>query len=225
MRVLIGDDHALFREGLRRLLEHLSPDLICDEAGTFEEICELCTAHPDMDLILTDLKMPGWPGFSAIRRLRELCPDTPVVVVSGSEEPADVRAVIEHGAAGYIPKASSARVMMSALNLIFCGGVYVPPTAVRLAPSETAVAAAIPEQNGTNGGVAGAVDQALLTPRQWEVFNLLRQGKSNKQIANELGLSEGTVKIHVTAILRALGVRNCTQAVISAVQPWPRRSG
>jgi len=210
MKILIGDDHPLFREGIHRLLANTHADSSYLHASTFDETLDLARATVDLDLILTDLQMPGWPGFSGIAELRRARPTTPVIVVSASESQSDMRQAIEHGAAGYIPKSSSVKVMLGAIDLVMAGGIYVPPAALA---AEIAAATA-----GQHGGAAGATDRGLsmLTQRQLDVLNCLREGKSNKQIAYELGLSEGTVKIHVTAIFKSLGVKNRTQAVISA---------
>ncbi|HYD30218.1 MAG TPA: response regulator transcription factor [Azospirillaceae bacterium] len=211
MKILIGDDHLLFREGLRRLLDQLDPQAVFSDASTFGEMLAHCQSGAPFDLILIDLQMPGWPGFSGLSQIRNLLSSTPLVVVSASESHADMRAALEHGAAGFIPKSSSVKVMLSALHLVLSGGVYVPPAALNSfgnAPAE----AGIPPLPDRQGGHHG------LTQRQWEVLTCLREGKSNKQIAAELGLSEGTVKIHVTAIFKSLGVKNRTQAVIAATE-------
>jgi len=213
MRILIGDDHLLFREGLRRLLEQLSADAVFVDASTFGEVASAAGAEPPPDLVLIDLQMPGWPGFEGIGRLRAMLPRTPVVVVSASENAADMRAALEQGASGFIPKSSSVNVMIGALNLVFSGGVYVPPMAL-LSDDGAGTGAGAAASAGPGPRAGGAV----LTQRQWEVLNCLREGKSNKQIAYELGLSEGTVKIHVTAIFKSLGVKNRTQAVIAAAE-------
>ncbi|WP_207458444.1 response regulator transcription factor [Azospirillum sp. SYSU D00513] len=211
MKILIGDDHLLFREGLRRLLEQLHADAVFVEAGTFGEVVEQCRSGTGFDVVLMDLHMPGWPGFEGLREVQSLQPGVPVVVISASEALSDIRGALDHGATGYIPKSSSVKVMMGALNLVFSGGIYLPPgalsfgTAADAAPRRRAM-----ELTERNGGSYG------LTQRQREVLECLRAGKSNKQIAYELGLSEGTVKIHVTAIFKSLGVKNRTQAVIAA---------
>jgi DNA-binding NarL/FixJ family response regulator len=209
MRILIGDDHVLFREGLRRLLEQLKDGSDFQEASNFNELLDIAAAGGTFDLVLTDLRMPGWPGFEGIEMLRERQPDAKVVVVSASEAHGDVRDALERGAAGYIPKSSSVKIMLSALDLIFSGGVYVPPTVLRDPVSEPESRSMPPSDP--------ALEQ-LLTQRQREVLERLREGKSNKQIAHELGLSEGTVKIHMTAIFKSLGVRNRTQAAMAFPQ-------
>ncbi|WP_042695199.1 response regulator transcription factor [Azospirillum sp. B506] len=213
MKILIGDDHVLFREGLRRLLEQLRDNADFAEASNFDELLEMAASKDQAyDLVLTDLRMPGWPGFSGIGMLRDRQPNAKVVVVSASEAQADVREALENGAAGYIPKSSSVKIMLSALDLIFSGGVYVPATVLREGVES--------DQRGA-GGVIPPTDpqlEQLLTQRQREVLDRLREGKSNKQIAHELGLSEGTVKIHMTAIFKSLGVRNRTQAAMAFPQ-------
>lgn len=208
MRILIGDDHLLFREGLRRLLEQLSAEATFADASTFDEMVAAVEGEDSFDLILIDLQMPGWPGFSGIERICATVPDTPLVVVSASESQSDVRAALDAGASGYIPKSSSVKIMLSALNLVLAGGIYLPPSVIG---ADTAAAA-----TGVHEVPKQATGAHMLTQRQWEVLNCLREGKSNKQIAYELGLSEGTVKIHVTAIFKTLGVKNRTQAVIVA---------
>lgn len=211
MKILIGDDHLLFREGLCRLLTQLDGQASFVEAGTFDEVREMARDGQDFDLVLLDLQMPGFPGFSGVQEICEAQAGTPVVIVSASEAQADVRAALDAGASGYIPKSSSVKIMLSALNLIFSGGIYVPPAAIL--GDGPGVGGAAPGSGGQGGGAAGA---PALTQRQRDVLRCLREGKSNKQIAYELGLSEGTVKIHVTAVMRSLGVRNRTQAVIAS---------
>ncbi|KAA0581328.1 response regulator transcription factor [Azospirillum sp. B21] len=208
MKILIGDDHLLFREGLRRLLEQLQGDASFVEAGTFDEVLDQCRAGSTFDIILMDLHMPNWPGFDGLREIQALQPGVPVVVISASEALGDIRGALDHGATGYIPKSSSVKVMMGALNLVFSGGIYLPPGAL------TASMDAAPRRRTVE--VADRSAGYGLTQRQREVLECLRLGKSNKQIAYELGLSEGTVKIHVTAIFKSLGVKNRTQAVIAA---------
>ena len=212
MKILIGDDHVLFREGLRRLLEQIKDGAEFAEASNFDELLAMAGAGEAYDLVLTDLRMPGWPGFSGIGALRGKQPGAKVVVVSASEAHNDVRDALENGAAGYIPKSSSVKIMLSALDLIFSGGVYVPATVLREGNE--------PDQRGGSSIIPPTDPQLeqLLTQRQREVLDRLREGKSNKQIAHELGLSEGTVKIHMTAIFKSLGVRNRTQAAMAFPQ-------
>lgn len=212
MNILIGDDHLLFREGLCRLLTQLDEKASFVEAGTFDEVLDLARGDQEFDLVLMDLQMPGFPGFSGVNEVCTHQAGTPVVIVSASESQADVRAALDAGASGYIPKSSSVKIMLSALNLVFSGGVYVPPAVlIGDAGVTTPAHATAASPAATNGA-----PPPTLTQRQRDVLRCLREGKSNKQIAYELGLSEGTVKIHVTAVMRSLGVRNRTQAVIAS---------
>ncbi|MGQ9369869.1 LuxR C-terminal-related transcriptional regulator [Azospirillum sp. ST 5-10] len=211
MNVLIADDHLLFRDGLRRLLSQFKENMAFHEAGTFDEVRTLCDGELPFDLILLDLGMPGWTGFSDLGQIHARLPKALLVVVSGSERRSDLLEALENGAAGYIPKSSSAKVLMGALELVLNGGIYVPAQAIR---GDLLTSADAAPDDPLTATATGANDQ--LTPRQREVLTRLREGKSNKQIAHELGLTEGTVKVHVTAILRLLGVRNRTQAALTA---------
>jgi DNA-binding NarL/FixJ family response regulator len=212
MRILIGDDHALFREGIKRLLEQIFTDAEYIQAATYDEALAHCSGQNPPDLILTDLQMPGWPGFDGIRQIRSLLPKAALVVVSASEDSADARMALDHGAGGFIPKSSSVQIMVSALKLVLAGGIYVPHSLLQ--SSGSGLTSTPRDHAGPASNDLG--NHINLTQRQRDVLSCLREGKSNKQIAYELGLSEGTVKIHVTAIFKSMGVKNRTQAVISA---------
>lgn len=214
MNILIGDDHLLFREGLCRLLTQLDEKARFVEASTFDELLDLARGDQEFDLVLMDLQMPGFPGFAGVNQVCLQQVGTPVVIVSGSESQADVRAALDAGASGYIPKSSSVKIMLSALNLVFSGGVYVPPALLMGENGTVHMPGGTPPTTGPQA--ANGASPPVLTQRQRDVLRCLREGKSNKQIAFELGLSEGTVKIHVTAVMRSLGVRNRTQAVIAS---------
>jgi DNA-binding NarL/FixJ family response regulator len=206
MKILIGDHHELFRAGLRLLLEPLQEGMSFGEAGTFDGLVGQCRGGERHDLILMDLCMPGWPGFEGLRAVRALQPDTPLVVVSASEAVGDMRQAFDQGARGFIPKSSSSAVLRGALDLVLSGGVYVPPMALRASPDEP------PDREPEDE----PRESRSLSPRQREVLAGLCAGKPNKLIAHELGLSEGTVKIHINAVFKSFGVRNRTQAVIAA---------
>ncbi|GEO80347.1 LuxR C-terminal-related transcriptional regulator [Pararhodospirillum oryzae] len=217
MRLLIADDHELFRDGLRLVLGDLAPEVEVVEARSFDEALALVGAEPAgaFDLLLVDLVMPGLPWTEGLARLRALAPDSPIVVLSAGEDGALVREAVHRGAAGFISKAASSKVILGALKLVLSGGLYLPPTLLDDAPAPAGLGHA---GSHAQGG-PGAPDPALaspLTPRQREVLALIGQGKSNKEIAHALALSEGTVKLHVTAILKALGANNRTGAVIAA---------
>jgi DNA-binding NarL/FixJ family response regulator len=217
MKILMGDDHPLFREGLQRLLESIFPEANYEHASTFDELLHRCQDDRPVDLILTDLHMPGWPGFGGLAVLRAAQPQARLVVVSVAEDHANIRGALEHGASGFIPKSLSAPIMIGALELVLSGGIYLPPTMIL---PDHSVSQPQPRQQRPSASLAlpHRSPAEVLTHRQREVLDRLCDGKSNKQIAYELGLSEGTVKIHITAIFRSLGVKNRTQAVISARQ-------
>ena len=200
MKILIADDHELFRTGVGRILTDLVDDVVVVEAGDLEEARKAAAENPDLEVILLDLKMPGVEGLSGVRLLSEEAPDALLVVVSASESQDDVREAIRCGAAGFIPKTSSAPVMISALRLILAGGVYLPPSLLAEDPSPNAGEAATP----------------ALSARQQEVLLLLAQGRSNKEIARELTMSISAVKLHVSAVLKKLAVNNRTEAATAA---------
>ena len=201
MKILICDDHALFRAGLGLVLRDLEESTELVDASSAEETFRLADAQPDLDLVLMDLNMPGMDGLAALETLRARFPALPVVILSGSERQADVRAAIELGAAGFIPKSSNAPVLLAALRLILSGGVYVPPLVL---------AATAPERPAP---VDRRRDRAAgLTPRQREVLELMAAGRTNREICDALRIAEGTVKAHVATILEALDVANRAEA-------------
>ncbi len=205
MQVLIADDHSLFREGCKLLLKELDPKVQVFEASNFDEVQETLKSKPDLDLILLDLKMPGMDVIDGVRRSRELAPATPLVVVSAFDDPYYAQRVMDGGAAGYIPKSAKNSVISSALKLILAGGHYVPPALMSAKASQS-----------HHGGHGAEALENVLTPRQRDVMSHLSRGESNKGIADKLGLSEGTVKVHVAAILKALNASNRTHAVLMA---------
>lgn len=206
MKVLLADDHALFREGVRLVLESLvEGPLEVVEASDYIQALAAIRADDSIDVGLVDLNMPGMDGFSGIEALKRASPDLHLVVVSASEQPRDVRRALDSGAHGYITKSSPSAAMLEAIRLVLTGETFISP------------GLDVPEIGGVTGGDADVLRQAL-TPRQRDVLAMLRQGKSNKEIARDLDLAEITVKLHVTAILRALGVENRTQAAITAAK-------
>ncbi len=209
LRILVADDHALFRAGLRHLLADFGDRLQIEEAHDFDNTAARLSEVDDLDLLLLDLNMPGMRGISSVEDLCARAPDVPIIVISVRETPDDVRKAIDAGAMGYIPKSSTPEVMMSALQLVLSGGIYLPPHLLQELPAGGGPA-------GKNGSSESDDQLARLTPRQRDVLRLLAQGQSNKQIADVLGLAPGTVKIHISRILRAFKVQNRTQAVIAA---------
>jgi DNA-binding NarL/FixJ family response regulator len=208
LKILIADDHALFREGLRYVLARLEPQVEVIEARDGAEALEILGRRPDVDLILLDLAMPGVDGLAGLRALRARLPAVPVVILAASEEPTDIRLALDGGAMGFISKSSTSEVMLGALRLVLAGGVYLPPTLLERQRSGAR----------TKDGGRKTLETLGLTPRQHDVLRLLSQGRSNKEIARTLDLTEGTVKLHVSAILRALEVDNRTQAVVAAAR-------
>ncbi|MBS0225547.1 MAG: response regulator transcription factor [Proteobacteria bacterium] len=201
--LLIADDHPLFREALRGVVARLLPQARINEAENASALYTLVDAHPDADLLLLDLNMPGVHGFSALVHLRASHPQLPVVMVSAREEPAVMRRAIDHGAVGFIPKSSDAATLALALQQVLDGERWVPEAALAAVPTseeEQAAAARVRE----------------LTPQQFRVLQMLGTGLLNKQIGYEIGVSEATVKAHMSAIMRKLGARNRTQAILIA---------
>jgi DNA-binding NarL/FixJ family response regulator len=211
VKVLIIDDHPLILEALRHTLAPLDQVVDLHDAKTATEARKLVAAHEDADLMLLDLGLPEVDGFSLLSEFRERYPTIPVVVLSGSDRREDVMRAIDLGAMGYIPKSSTSQVMLSALRLVLSGGVYLPPIAL----VSDGAPAPRPAINPTRDRQITPRELGL-TDRQCQVLALLLQGKPNKIICRELDLAEGTVKIHVAAILRALNVNTRTQAVVEA---------
>jgi DNA-binding NarL/FixJ family response regulator len=213
VKILVVDDHPLILEALHYVLRQLDGDVQIRDARTAEEGRRLVAENLDAGLLLLDLTLPGADGFSLLEELREAYPTVPVVVLSASDRREDIMRAIDLGAMGYIPKSSSNQVMLQALRLVLSGGVYLPPIALTARDEQTAEASTLAEVAST----AHTTPRELgLTARQAQVLALILQGKPNKVICRELGLAEGTVKIHVAAILRALNVSTRTQAVIEA---------
>lgn len=214
MKILLLDDHPLFREGLALLLHRLSSDLQLLQTATCDEAFALCEAQPDIELILLDLSLVGMRGMDGLAVLRERYPQMPVVVVSSADSPTVIRQAIDAGAVGFIPKSSSSEILLTALRLVLAKGIYLPPNVLLAEP--------LPLGRAPRPAAASAPEDPLdpqhlgLTPRQAEVLYLVLQGKSIKLICRELGLGEGTVKGHVSAVLRALNVTTRTQAVVAA---------
>jgi DNA-binding NarL/FixJ family response regulator len=210
MKILIADDHELFRDGLRHVLVQLDEGITIVEASDYPQALALADSEQDISIVLLDLAMPGMLWNDGLQSLRQKIPDEiPIIVLSASDDRRHVLQAVNLGAAGFIPKTSSSRVMLSALKLVLSGGVYLPPALLDQA-SEHGF--------GDAPGQGPQHAASFLTPRQREVLALLGQGKSNKEIARVLQLAEGTVKLHVTAILKALNVNNRTRAVVAASQ-------
>ncbi|MDX3805974.1 MAG: response regulator transcription factor [Bosea sp. (in: a-proteobacteria)] len=202
-RIVIADDHPLFRGALRQAVSHAIEGAEVSEVGSLEALTEVLASGGDADLVLLDLTMPGVQGFSGLLFLRADHPEIPVIVVSANDDPAVIRRCIEFGALGFLPKTADVPQMGEAIRAVLDGGVWTPAGVDLSAPVEADVADMVRRLS-------------TLTPQQVRVLMMLSEGLLNKQIAYELGVSEATVKAHVSAILTKLDVDSRTQAVIAA---------
>lgn len=204
-RLIIADDHPLFRGALRQAVAAVLPHARIDETGTFDDLTIALEHDADVDLILLDLSMPGISGFSGLIYLRAQYPAIPVVIVSASDDVGTIRQSLDFGASGFIPKRFGVDTLRDAIMKVMDGDIWVPPDI-------DMSAAADPEMTKLRDRLV------TLTPQQVRVLMMLSEGLLNKQIAYELGVSEATIKAHVSAILQKLGVESRTQAVIAAAK-------
>jgi DNA-binding NarL/FixJ family response regulator len=205
VKALIADDHVIFRYGLRSILECIEKDAELFEASDFDQVLRLAERYPDLTVVIVDLRMPAMNAFAGLRALRETLPATPILVLSASEDADDVFQALEAGASGYLAKSAPADTLVEALRLVIVGGIYVPRALIK----------------GREAGLRhpAAVDEApVLTPRQREILALISTGRSNKEIAHRLGTSDGTIKAHISAIMRRLGAHNRVQLLLTAQQ-------
>jgi len=216
LKVLVIDDHPLVQQGVCAALASLTDEVSVMAAGDAQEGMERAAANPDLDLVLLDLALPGMSGFNLIGKLHERLPSLPVVVLSAHEEPETVRQAINAGAMGFVPKSAATRVLLEVLQQVLEGNVSVPLAFQSTGQSTGGLPGSLAAASATEAALTGEPDVALLTLRQLEVLSRVCQGKTNKQIATDLGLSEKTVKAHVTGIFKVLGVVNRTQAVLVA---------
>jgi DNA-binding NarL/FixJ family response regulator len=212
MKILVIDDHVLIREAMRGVLRELKGEAtVILEASDSRQAMRQIEQNPDLELVLLDLGLPDRDGLEMLSELGNRYPTISVVVLSAKQDRDTVMKALDLGALGFIPKSGQREVMLSAFNLIFSGGVYIPPEILdRREPATAPRVAPAPAKAGASAADLG------LTERQIEVLALMMQGKSNKAISRVLDLAEPTVKIHVSAILRALKVANRTEAVIAA---------
>jgi DNA-binding NarL/FixJ family response regulator len=203
-RIIVADDHPLFREALQQALAPMMPGVSFIEAESFESLQVAVGDCEDADLVMLDLEMPGAQGFSVLAWLRTQYPALPVVVVSATSDAGVMRRAVDFGASGFIPKSSPVETISEAIAAVLEGEIWLPEAALALDD------AALSEDKEL------AQKVARLTPQQFRVLDMLAEGLLNKQIAAELSVSEATVKAHVTAIFRKLGVRSRTQAAVAA---------
>ncbi len=213
MKVLLVEDHALVRQGLAMLLSDFNSDTEVIEAKGADQAIDLCSAEGPFDLVLLDLMLDGVNGLVVLDELGERLPGVPVVIVSASESRVDIRAAFQRGAKGYIVKSSTAEAFKLALRLVLLGEIYVPPHAMESGQdiSLDTLDHGVPQ-------TAGGARRKGLTPRQREVLTLMAEGQPNKEIARNLGMLEGTAKVHVRAIFRNLEVNNRTTAVFVGIR-------
>lgn len=205
MRLLLVDDHAIVREGISALLQQARAGVSVLQARDGEEALAVARNEPDLDVVLLDLMLPGMEGLRVIEAFGREQADLPVIVLTGSEDPRDVRKALAAGALGYVPKSADPLTLLSVLDFVLAGNVYVPAFLARDHSAE------VPPRRAAADG-----PRLELTERQVEVLKLLAGGLPNKAIAQTLSLSEKTVKVHVTAIFRSLNVVNRTQAAAAA---------
>jgi DNA-binding NarL/FixJ family response regulator len=214
MKILIADDHQLVIEAVKAKLTELAPDLNFVLAKNVDELFAL--ADDTLDLAIVDLNMPGADGCSHVDELHRRYPEVPVMVLTGCGDSALAASLLSRGVLGFIPKDYSSDVMLSAVRLVLAGSVYVPPMMLAGLSSHDIHVSPAPRAGYAPPAVTMECLRNMLTERQMEVLDLLSQGKPNKLISRALEISEGTVKIHLAAIFRALNAHNRTEAVIAA---------
>jgi DNA-binding NarL/FixJ family response regulator len=210
IKVLMADDHALFRDGMRYVLQQLADEVEILDSGNFQDALQLVHDHPDINLALLDLNMPGSEGVPSIQFFHVRYPNIPLVVVSGSDHRDDIESVMESGAMGFISKMSSSKIMLSALRMVLEGGVYLPPQLLQQAVSHVEQGETLSSRRSQRAAKFG------LTARQLEVLIYLAEGLPNKEISKKMNLAEGTVKIHTAAVYQALHVNSRLEAVSAA---------
>ena len=211
LRIIVADDHELVRAGLRSCLTHMDPEVVILDAASLDEAITHATTSLRPDFVILDLRMPGMNGGDGIAAMRARLPGIPVLVISGSAMESDIRGALRHGAAGYVLKTMGAKAMINAFRLVLSGETYIPALALDFTGSRHTG----PDKADTD---AQSNPLGTLTPREREILSMLGAGKSNKEIARSLALSEVTVKAHVSHVLSKLGVPNRTRAARLAIE-------
>jgi len=215
MKIIIADDHALIRDGLEQTLQALGPDVCVFQAADRASVLDQLDSQPDVDIVLLDLFMPGAEGFNLLKTVCNNYSHIPVIIISASEDPHHMREAIDCGASGFVQKSTSNELLISAIKLVSNGGVYIPTG--MLQTKQPAKQASLERHNDKYLLVVETKRAAnSLTKRQNEVLTLMSMGMANKEIARAYNISENTVKIHVTAILKLFNAENRTEAVVMA---------
>lgn len=213
MKFLVADDHELYLQGLEFVLKKEYPDAKLSLAGDYAEILRLIEKDKNFDLLITDLAMPGGNWLESLQKIHNLAPEMPIIVVSAVFDKEVLQKTYNIGVSGYVSKSFPNNIIISAINLVLAGGMYIPPDLVKMSVKTAPEQLSDLIKNFDNLNKKNINEEKLLTPRQLEVLQCLADGMSNKQIAYKLGLSEGTVKIHITLLMRALNVTNRVAAV------------
>lgn len=213
MRIVVADDHALVRGGIGILIKTLHPNTELIECANYVKTLKVLDNPEPVDLLLLDLLMPGMDLVRSVKHICQNWPDVPVIVISVREDMQTIRETLKSGAMGYIPKTSSPDVTMNAIRLVLSGGIYVPPDALQLGNSFTSSEDLLPDAPLAGTRESLSAEGHGLTKRQVDVIELVSEGRSNKEAAEELGLTAGTVKIHLSRIYKALGAKSRTDAI------------
>ena len=203
MKVLITDEQSLFRDGLSLRLKEIKEDIIILQSSSLSEMQKILSRETDTDVLILDIDLADLEYTDVINKIKIIAPNTKIIAISSSEDIRNIKKILSLGVKGYITKRSDSNILSGALKLILEGGTYIPPAIL----------------NNSVDYSASSNQSCLkknLTNRQSQVLDLIAQGKSNKQIAYDMGVSEATVKLHINALLRSLKVNNRTQAVITA---------
>ena len=204
MKVLITDEQSLFRDGLSLRLQQINDDISILQSSTLNEMYKILSKEKDIDILIFDIDLAELNAAEVISKIKTLMPNTKIITISSSEDTRNIKKILSFGVKGYIPKRLDSNVLSGALKLILDGGTYIPPAVLNQTITKD-----------SNNNIFSPLKKNL-TNRQSQVLDLIAQGKSNKQIAYDMGVSEATVKLHINALLRSLKVNNRTQAVITA---------
>lgn len=204
MKVLIADEQSLFRDGLTLRLKEINQNIDILQSSSLSEMLQILSAEPNTDILILDIDLAGFSAEETIKNIQNISPSAKIIAISSSEDAHNIKNILSLGAKGYIPKRSDSNILSGALKLILDGGTYIPPVMLKTDSISKSTSPILPPLKKN------------LTNRQSQVLDLIAQGKSNKQIAYDMGVSEATVKLHINALLRSLKVNNRTQAVITA---------